>query len=93
MLAIICLISLTGLTTVVNNATDRLERRVRVVSAAHDPAQRDAVGRANGRNCLALIVPCHRVIRADGNLCGYGGGVWRKQWVLEHERRVITQAA
>ncbi len=46
-----------------------------------------AIGRANGRNCLALVVPCHRVIRADGSLCGYGGGVWRKQWLLQHERQ------
>ena len=46
-----------------------------------------AVGRANGRNCLALVIPCHRVIRADGTLCGYGGGVWRKKWLLEHEKR------
>ncbi len=45
-----------------------------------------AVGRANGQNPLAIIVPCHRVVRADGTLCGYGGGVWRKQWLLEHER-------
>ncbi len=51
------------------------------------------VGRANGRNCLALVVPCHRVIRADGQLCGYGGGVWRKQWLLEHERQAIARAA
>ena len=48
-----------------------------------------AVGRANGRNCLALLIPCHRVIRADGNLCGYGGGVWRKQWLLEHETKAL----
>ena len=47
-----------------------------------------AVGRANGRNTLAIIVPCHRVIRADGSLCGYGGGIWRKQWLLEHERKI-----
>ena len=46
-----------------------------------------AVGRANGRNCLAVVIPCHRVVRADGGLCGYGGGVWRKQWLLEHERK------
>ncbi len=58
-----------------------------------NPNATRAVGRANGRNCLALIIPCHRVIRADGNLCGYGGGVWRKQWLLEHERRIVTQAA
>ncbi len=45
-----------------------------------------AVGRANGANKLAIIIPCHRVIRADGTLCGYGGGVWRKKWLIEHER-------
>jgi AraC family transcriptional regulator, regulatory protein of adaptative response / methylated-DNA-[protein]-cysteine methyltransferase len=45
-----------------------------------------AIGQANGRNQLALVVPCHRVIRADGSLCGYGGGLWRKRWLLEHEK-------
>ncbi|MEP6810701.1 MAG: methylated-DNA--[protein]-cysteine S-methyltransferase, partial [Chthoniobacterales bacterium] len=49
-------------------------------------AQR-AVGRANGTNMMSLIIPCHRVIRADGTLCGYGGGLWRKKWLLEHERK------
>ncbi len=44
-----------------------------------------AVGRANGANKLAIVIPCHRVIKADGNLSGYGGGVWRKKWLLEHE--------
>ena len=44
-----------------------------------------AVGRANGRNCLAIVIPCHRVIRSDGALCGYGGGIWRKQWLIDHE--------
>ena len=44
------------------------------------------VGRANGDNKLAIIVPCHRVIGADGTLTGYGGGLWRKAWLLEHER-------
>lgn len=51
------------------------------------PGARRAVGRANGSNMLCLIVPCHRVIRADGSLCGYGGGLWRKKWLLDHERR------
>jgi AraC family transcriptional regulator of adaptative response/methylated-DNA-[protein]-cysteine methyltransferase len=46
-----------------------------------------AVGRANGDNKLVIIVPCHRVIGADGTLTGYGGGLWRKAWLLEHERR------
>ena len=45
-----------------------------------------AVGRANGDNKLAIIIPCHRVIGADGTLTGYGGGLWRKAWLLEHER-------
>lgn len=49
-----------------------------------------AVGRANGRNWLSIILPCHRVIRADGTLCGYGGGIWRKQWLLDHERGAKT---
>ncbi len=46
-----------------------------------------AVARANGANQVAIIVPCHRVIGADGSLTGYGGKIWRKQWLLEHERR------
>jgi len=50
------------------------------------PSAVRAVGRANGDNPLCLIVPCHRVIGADGTLTGYGGGLWRKQWLLEHER-------
>jgi AraC family transcriptional regulator of adaptative response/methylated-DNA-[protein]-cysteine methyltransferase len=55
------------------------------------PTATRAVGRANGRNCLAIVIPCHRVIRADGSLCGYGGGIWRKKWLLEHERKAIEQ--
>jgi AraC family transcriptional regulator, regulatory protein of adaptative response / methylated-DNA-[protein]-cysteine methyltransferase len=46
-----------------------------------------AVGASNGRNQLAIIVPCHRVIRSDGNLSGYGGSRWRKRWLLDHESR------
>jgi len=44
-----------------------------------------AVGLANGRNPIAVIVPCHRVIGADGSLTGFGGGIARKQWLLAHE--------
>ncbi len=44
-----------------------------------------AVGLANGRNPIAIVVPCHRVIGADGSLTGYGGGVERKRWLLAHE--------
>ena len=47
-----------------------------------------AVGLANGRNPIAIIVPCHRVIGANGTLTGYGGGLDRKAWLLDHERRV-----
>jgi AraC family transcriptional regulator of adaptative response/methylated-DNA-[protein]-cysteine methyltransferase len=50
-------------------------------------AQR-AVGRANGSNLLSVVIPCHRVIGADGSLTGYGGGVWRKRRLLDHERAV-----
>jgi len=46
-----------------------------------------AVGTANGRNNLAIVVPCHRVIGSDGSLTGYAGGLWRKQWLLEHENK------
>ena len=44
-----------------------------------------AVGMANGRNPIAIVVPCHRVIGADGSLTGYAGGLYRKQWLLEFE--------
>ncbi len=52
-----------------------------------DPNATRAVGLANGRNPLPIIVPCHRVIGADGSLIGFGGGLPRKRWLLEHERR------
>jgi methylated-DNA-[protein]-cysteine S-methyltransferase len=45
-----------------------------------------AVGLANGRNPISIIVPCHRVIGADGSLTGYGGGLDRKEWLLRHEK-------
>lgn len=46
-----------------------------------------AVAQANGANQLAIIVPCHRVINTNGELGGYGGGVARKRWLLEHEKK------
>ncbi len=49
-----------------------------------------AVARANGDNRIAIIVPCHRVIGADGRLTGYGGGLWRKRRLLELERGEIA---
>lgn len=45
-----------------------------------------AVGQANGRNPVSIIVPCHRVIGHNGKLTGYGGGLWRKKWLLQHEQ-------
>ncbi len=46
-----------------------------------------AVGGANGRNNIGIIVPCHRVIAHDGTLGGFGGGLWRKEWLLKHEKK------
>lgn len=48
-----------------------------------------AIAAANGRNNLWIIVPCHRVIGSNGSLTGYAGGLWRKQWLLEHEAKVM----
>jgi methylated-DNA-[protein]-cysteine S-methyltransferase len=50
-----------------------------------EPSAVRAVGTANGANPVAVIVPCHRVIGSNGRLTGYGGGLDRKQWLLEHE--------
>jgi len=49
------------------------------------PSASRAVGLANGRNPISILVPCHRVIGADGSLTGYGGGIERKRWLLVHE--------
>jgi methylated-DNA-[protein]-cysteine S-methyltransferase len=57
-----------------------------------DPGASRAVGLANGQNPLAIVVPCHRVIGASGALTGYGGGLRRKQWLLQHERNVLEPA-
>lgn len=54
-----------------------------------DPKASRAVGLANGRNPISLIVPCHRVIGANGNLTGYGGGLDRKEWLLRHEGALL----
>jgi methylated-DNA-[protein]-cysteine S-methyltransferase len=48
-----------------------------------------AVGGANGRNHVGIIIPCHRVIAHDGTLGGYGGGLWRKEWLLNHEKKFV----
>jgi methylated-DNA-[protein]-cysteine S-methyltransferase len=48
-----------------------------------------AIASANGKNNLLIVVPCHRVIGTDGSLTGFGAGIWRKKWLLEHEARVL----
>lgn len=53
-----------------------------------DPRATRAVGLANGRNPISIIIPCHRVIGASGDLTGYGGGMHRKRWLLAHEGRL-----
>jgi AraC family transcriptional regulator, regulatory protein of adaptative response / methylated-DNA-[protein]-cysteine methyltransferase len=51
------------------------------------PGDSREVGRANGANKISIVIPCHRVIGSNGSLVGYGGGLWRKKWLLDHERR------
>ncbi|TCU26586.1 AraC family transcriptional regulator of adaptative response/methylated-DNA-[protein]-cysteine methyltransferase [Rhizobium azibense] len=53
-----------------------------------NPQMVRAIGRANGANQIAIVIPCHRVVGADGSLTGYGGGLWRKQWLLRHEGKM-----
>lgn len=55
-----------------------------------DPNAARAVGAADGRNPLSIVVPCHRVVGASGALTGYAGGVANKSWLLEHERAVLA---
>ena len=54
----------------------------------NNPLAIRAIASANGKNNLAIVVPCHRVIGHNGDLVGYAGGLWRKQWLLEHEARI-----
>ena len=58
-----------------------------VAQAVGEPGGAQAVGAANGRNPLAIVVPCHRVIGADGSLVGFGGGLHRKRFLLDLEQR------
>jgi AraC family transcriptional regulator of adaptative response/methylated-DNA-[protein]-cysteine methyltransferase len=53
------------------------------------PGAQRAVGRANGMNRISIVIPCHRVVNADGKLGGYGGGLWRKHWLLALEKRTL----
>lgn len=58
-----------------------------LANAIKKPGSVRAVANANGANRIAIIIPCHRVIGADGSLTGYGGGLERKKWLIDHERK------
>jgi len=58
-----------------------LSKRIENVKATR------AVGTANGNNKICIVVPCHRVIGSNGDLVGYGGDLWRKKWLLDHEAK------
>jgi AraC family transcriptional regulator, regulatory protein of adaptative response / methylated-DNA-[protein]-cysteine methyltransferase len=64
-----------------------------LASAAGHPGAQRAVGRANGDNRLAILIPCHRVVQKNGELRGYGGGLWRKQFLLDLEHRTAASPA
>ena len=53
-----------------------------------DPKAIRAAASANGKNNIVIVVPCHRVIGSNNDLVGYGGGIWRKKWLLEHEAKI-----
>jgi O-6-methylguanine DNA methyltransferase len=57
------------------------------------PGAQRAAGTANGANRIAVVIPCHRVIRKSGEIGNYGGGSWRKAWLLDHERRIASRQA
>ena len=59
-----------------------------IANCMNNPKAIRAVGRANGANPIPIVIPCHRVVGADGSLTGYSGGLWRKRWLLDHEARV-----
>jgi methylated-DNA-[protein]-cysteine S-methyltransferase len=62
-----------------------------IAKSLGDAGASRAVGAANGANPVAIVVPCHRVIGASGSLTGYGGGLERKTWLIDHERRWRTE--
>jgi methylated-DNA-[protein]-cysteine S-methyltransferase len=60
-----------------------------IAVAIGKPKACQAVGHANGKNKIPIIIPCHRVLGNNGKLTGYGGGLWRKEWLLQHEGTVL----
>ncbi len=61
-----------------------------IAAAIGQPDATRAVGGANHHNPVSIIVPCHRVVGSDGRLTGYGGGLWRKEWLLRHELKDLA---
>jgi len=57
-----------------------------IATALGKPSACRAVGSANGKNPISILIPCHRVLGTAGKLIGYGGGLWRKEWLLRHEK-------
>lgn len=76
----------TALRNIPYGTTRSYAEQARMIKA---PAAVRAVARANGDNRIAIVIPCHRVVGSDGTLTGYGGGLWRKRWLLRHERVVL----
>ncbi|HVF40350.1 MAG TPA: methylated-DNA--[protein]-cysteine S-methyltransferase [Gemmatimonadaceae bacterium] len=66
------------------------ERQARAIGR---PGAQRAIGKANGDNRIAIIIPCHRVVKQNGELCGYGGGLWRKKFLLDLEKKHQPAAA
>jgi len=64
---------------------------LQLATALGDKKSIRAVGGANGRNPISIIIPCHRVIGSNGDLVGYGGGMDKKKWLLEHEGVLVQQ--
>ncbi|HEV7230833.1 MAG TPA: methylated-DNA--[protein]-cysteine S-methyltransferase [Bacteroidia bacterium] len=62
-----------------------------IANALGDPKSTRAVGNANGKNPVPVIVPCHRIIGAGGSLVGYSGGIEKKKWLLEFERNLTVK--
>lgn len=60
-----------------------------IALALENPQAVRAVGAANGQNPVSIVVPCHRIIGSGGKLTGYGGGLWRKEWLLRHEGSLL----
>ncbi len=61
-----------------------------IAKKVDNPKAVRAAGGANGKNPITIIIPCHRIIGSNGKLVGYGGGLWRKKWLLQHEQNLLV---